>query len=379
MEKGDVKKASALMMSTVFIGFLVFFVLGYLLVMPDHISPREKRALAPKPKLSFSSVRDGSYEKGLEEYLSDHILLREGLVTAATELDYYLGRRASKNVYYGSNGMLFLRPFKNDYAIKRTMEEYSSFAESVDVPVDFLLIPTAISLYPDELPFGIRDDIEKENMELMRSLAGSSLNMPDCLSVLERLRDSGEQVYLNTDHHWTIYGAKAILEEYLKGIGRPLRDVQYEKRTVTGYFGTLFANFPTGFIDPDDIDYLVNSDGSYTVEDMMTGEVSDTMLQENQFFEDYKYGVFFGGDKGLIHIHSDSAPEGSILVVKDSYGLAFMTLLADQYSDIYALDVRHYDTNEKSAAQLCSELSVERVLIINMAYSIINSEMFGLK
>ena len=63
---------------------------------------------------------------------------------------------------------------------------------------------------------------------------------------------------------------------------------------------------------------------------------------------------------------------------KDSFGLAFMTLPANQYSDIYAVDVRHYDKSKESISQLTREVGAERVLIINMTYSIINSEMSGL-
>ena len=382
MQKGDVKKASALMMVTVFAGFLTVFTLGYFTVMPDRESYFENRTLAEAPELGLNELASGEFSQQLEKYLSDHILFRNDLVTMSTDLNYLLGRRSQQYVYHGSGGRLFLRFFENDQAVERLCSEYNSFAETVGVPVDYMLIPSSGFIYSDLLPAGT-DCVECEEHEvgLIRDRLDSSIGFMFMGDTLKQLADSGVETHLRTDHHWTIYAANAALESYLDAIGRERREVGYEKGTITGYYGPLFAVFPSYTVGDEEIDYLYDPNGQYTVEQPLTGETENRVIFTEKQFAPYKYGVFLDCDKAFRHIHNDNAPKGSIMVVKDSFGLAFMTLLADQYSDIYAVDVRHYDSsrnNNKRISELCREVGAERVLILNMTYSVINSEMFGL-
>ena len=379
MKKGDVKKASSLLMCTVFVGFLLFFAVGYLTVRPDSVSYFENRTLAPRPQLTFNSFKDGTFAEETEKYLSDHILMRNALVSLSTEMNYYLGKRSLRSVYYGSGGRLFLKFFRNDSAVTRLCEEYNAFAGKLDVPVDFILVPSAGMIYSDQLPAGTDCvSCEEQEISLIKQSLDPGIDLICPLDTLRQLAESGVKTYLNTDHHWTVHGAKAVMERYLSEIGRPLRRVDYKTETVSGYYGPMFSNFPSYSIDPEDVEYLTDPEGKYTVEQPFTGETDDKLFYTKYMLEWYKYGVFLDCDKGYIHIHSENAPKGSIMVVKDSFGLAFMTLLANQYQDIYAVDVRHYDKSRESISQLTKEVGAERVLIINMTYSIINSEMFGL-
>ena len=379
MEKGNVKKASSLMMCAVFVGFLLFFAVGYIALQPDSVSYFENRTLAPRPSLTFDSLKDGTFAEDTEKYLSDHIVMRNALVSLSTEMNYFLGKRSLRSVYYGSGGRLFLKFFRNDSAVTRLCKEYNAFAEKTDVPIDYILVPSAGMIYSDQLPAGTDCvSCEEQEIELIKQGLDSRINLICPLDALRQLADSGVKTYLNTDHHWTVHGAKAVMEHYLNSIGRPLRKVDYKKESISGYYGPMFANFPSYSIAAEDVEYLSDPEGKYTVEQPFTGETDDKLFYTKYMLEWYKYGVFLDGDKGYIHIHSENAPEGSIMVIKDSFGLAFMTLLADQYRDIYAVDVRHYDKSRESISQLTREVGAERVLIVNMTYSIINSEMFGL-
>ena len=79
MQKGDVKKASALMMCTVFVGFLLMFAVGCIAIPFQGINAVEQRNYAEKPKLDAESLKDGSFMTGLEDYLKDRLILRPQL------------------------------------------------------------------------------------------------------------------------------------------------------------------------------------------------------------------------------------------------------------------------------------------------------------
>ena len=58
------------------------------------------------------------------------------------------------------------------------------------------------------------------------------------------------------------------------------------------------------------------------------------------------YLAFIGGDNGYTVINVPENPQDrNILVVKDSFGNAFVTFLAEHYGNIVVIDPRHADVN----------------------------------
>ena len=76
-----------------------------------------------------------------------------------------------------------------------------------------------------------------------------------------------------------------------------------------------------------------------------------------------KYNSFMMGDHAYVEIHNEEAPrQKSILVLKDSYGNAFVPLLAQDYRDVYVVDYRHYQEN---ASSLVQEKGIDEILFLN--------------
>ena len=50
------------------------------------------------------------------------------------------------------------------------------------------------------------------------------------------------------------------------------------------------------------------------------------------------------------------------MVLKDSYGNAFVPLLAQDYRDVYVVDYRHYQEN---ASSLVQEKGIDEILFLN--------------
>jgi len=191
----------------------------------------------------------------------------------------------------------------------------------------------------------------------------NTVNVFDALSVHKK-----EYIYFRTDHHWTQLGAYYAYQEYCKSMGystKPLSD--YQKLDFPEFYGTFyfFMNRPESLKGhPDQVTAYQGS--------MNTMQYTDSKgnLQEGKLINDAsqmlpgnKYNCFMLGDHGYVEIHNEGAPrKKSILVLKDSYGNAFVPLLAQDYRDVYVVDYRHYQGN---ASSLIQEKGIEEILFLN--------------
>jgi len=191
----------------------------------------------------------------------------------------------------------------------------------------------------------------------------NTVNVFDALSAHKK-----EYIYFRTDHHWTQLGAYYAYQEYCKSMGystKPLSD--YQKLDFPEFYGTFyfFMNRPESLKGhPDQVTAYQGS--------MNTMQYTDSKgnLQEGKLINDAsqmlpgnKYNCFMLGDHGYVEIHNEGAPrKKSILVLKDSYGNAFVPLLAQDYRDVYVVDYRHYQGN---ASSLIREKGIEEILFLN--------------
>lgn len=191
----------------------------------------------------------------------------------------------------------------------------------------------------------------------------NTVNVFDALSAHKK-----EYIYFRTDHHWTQLGAYYGYQEYCKSMGystKPLSD--YQKLDFPEFYGTFyfFMNRPESLKGhPDQVTAYQGS--------MNTMQYTDSKgnLQEGKLINDAsqmlpgnKYNCFMLGDHGYVEIHNEGAPrKKSILVLKDSYGNAFVPLLAQDYRDVYVVDYRHYQGN---ASSLIQEKGIEEILFLN--------------
>ena len=191
----------------------------------------------------------------------------------------------------------------------------------------------------------------------------NTVNVFDALSAHKK-----EYIYFRTDHHWTQLGAYYGYQEYCKSMGystKPLSN--YQKMDFPEFYGTFyfFMNRPESLKGhPDQVTAYQGS--------MNTMQYTDSKgnLQEGKLINDAsqmlpgnKYNCFMLGDHGYVEIHNEGAPrKKSILVLKDSYGNAFVPLLAQDYRDVYVVDYRHYQGN---ASSLIREKGIEEILFLN--------------
>ena len=161
-----------------------------------------------------------------------------------------------------------------------------------------------------------------------------------------------ENIYFHTDHHWTALGAYYAYREFCaqKGI-RPHALEDFETYTYNDYQGS-FLNYSNGNAElkanPDVLTaYIPNGTNTMTIyieENGGYGKYTWPIVKDVSSYNRGSYYMgFVSGDRPWSYAHNETITDGSaVLVVKDSYGNAFIPWLIDHYEHIYWIDYRSY-------------------------------------
>lgn len=198
-----------------------------------------------------------------------------------------------------------------------------------------------------------------------QNLLSSPVKTLDLYSYLEPKKD--EYIFFRTDHHWTALGAYYASRMFLDEVGRSYPDLdEYKEHRINGFLGTLYKH-------TQNINLKNNPDVVYAYESPTVKTLTVYDDNEDVYLEDLmintdisssnKYLCFSSGDHPYYEIHNESIKDGSaILVIKESYGNAFLPVIADSYEYVYAIDYRFWD---EDLVSLVKEKNITTVLFLN--------------
>ncbi len=199
----------------------------------------------------------------------------------------------------------------------------------------------------------------------------------NCFNNIKQHRD--EYVYFRTDHHWTALAAYYAYETFCQAKGiAPLPLSAYEIWSFEGFLGTFYNDSgkdPALGNTPDRVDaYKPPCEYSMTITDKNGSTTSMPMLyDETNAPASYKYGTFICGDNPLSTITNESKTDGEVcLVVKESFGNAFVPFLVYHYKTVYVIDYRHYNS---SLSSFLSEHTVNDIIFMNNVSMTRNSSL----
>ena len=172
----------------------------------------------------------------------------------------------------------------------------------------------------------------------------------NCFNNIKLHRD--EYVYFRTDHHWTALAAYYAYETFCQAKGiSPLPLSAYEIWSFDNFLGTFYndsGSNPALGATPDRVDaYKPPCQYSMTITDKNGNTSSMPMLyDESNAPASLKYGTFICGDNPLSTITNESKTEGeTCVVIKESFGNAFVPFLVYHYKTVYVIDYRHYNSS----------------------------------
>lgn len=192
------------------------------------------------------------------------------------------------------------------------------------------------------------------------------------------LAHKDEYLYFRTDHHWTALGAYYAYEMFCahKGIA-PIPLSAYQEIRFDGFVGTMYAtcNNPSAMKANPDTVYSWVPNGTNTMKFWAAKSADPTkwnvIRDVSGWNSSSKYNAFIGGDNPYSEIHNTSKTDGSAcVVVKNSFGNAFVPFLVDHYEYVYVVDLRYYDkwsesyNGGKTFSQLVDEKGITDILIV---------------
>lgn len=193
------------------------------------------------------------------------------------------------------------------------------------------------------------------------------------VEVFDTLRAHVEEyLYFHTDHHWTALGAYYAYTQYAAAAGlTPHTLDQFERVEYPGFLGTYYSS--SGITS-----LAANPDTVIAYRPMGTNKMKMTMPDGTVYdwyvvndVSDYassvKYGCFAGGDQPYNEVENPAITDGSAcLVIKDSYGNAFIPFLVDHYQYLYWVDFRYY---KGSIYDLVEQKGIRDVVVVQNIYN----------
>ena len=186
---------------------------------------------------------------------------------------------------------------------------------------------------------------QKEMLDKMAALFPSGVNFVNCYDELHQHRK--DYLFFRTDHHWTQRGAYYAYEAWAKSAGlepTPLEDFEFEvhQEEYQGsmYDWTLDARVKE-FHDSVEVFYPTKKN-TMTV----TDKNGKTWQFNSCINSNHGYLCFISGDHPYTVINVPENPQDkNALVLKDSFGNAFVPYLCEHFGNIIVVDTRHTKMN----------------------------------
>jgi len=188
-------------------------------------------------------------------------------------------------------------------------------------------------------------DQKTDILDKMEALA-DGVNFVDAYSTMYEHRS--EYLYFKSDHHWTQLGAYYAYVAYAKSVGLTPSPLSAFNHTVISdaYKGSMYMYTQDervkAFVDRIDA-YTSKKPHTMTVTgaDGTTYTLDSTVAQNS-----HTYAAFISGDNPYTVINVPENPQNfNILVLKDSFGNAFVPFLCEHYGNIIVVDTRYASFN----------------------------------
>lgn len=326
---------------------------GMLFLPPTEAAANER--LTPVPQLKNE---DGSWNQNVLDdatnYIADHFALRQEMVTANAMLQTgLLETSPAEDVIYGTDGWLYYAETLDDYQnratltdeevrqIAQTIADMQAYCEARGAQFVFTIAPNKNSLYPEHMPARYLQSDSPGNYEKLKPLLEEyGVHYADLFTFLS---EQDEILYLKTDSHWTNRGAALAHDFLMETLGLPhTAFAQAEYTTAETHRGDLYEMlYPKGTAR----------------EAQQAYETTFSYVSEPRTAEDI-----------LIQTTSPDAPNGRLLLCRDSFGNALHPFLAEDFREATITRQMPYPLEQVQAGDTVIVEIVERNLANLLKY-----------
>ena len=383
-----------------------FFLVGLAFFLRPTESQNEKRKLTEFPKFTISGFLSGEWTSQVSLWYADTYPMREGMISANSSLESLYGVKGEQVIVGDEADEIPDAPMDEEvvfnptddgggekiqgmYVNGDTAYQLYSFSQQNSDSYAALINKLAsqvngkANVYDMIVPLHYQIALSRETAEkfgasdceaainYMYGAMSDNVTTVDALS--ELIAHNTEYLYYRADHHWTARGAYYAFVAFCKAKGiepTPLSD--YERMQFDGFLGTLYAEAqqPAAMkSNPDYVEAFVPMGTNKITVTEKSGNVTQYQVVNKQTDAWYpaagaKYNCFIAGDNPISEIHNPDITDGSsIVIIKESYGNAFVPFLVDSYEYVYVIDYRYWSGN---LADFVIDNGIDDVLFLNV-------------
>lgn len=242
-----------------------------------------------------------------------------------------------------------------------------------------MVIPLSSGItFPDNLVDKIDSTNQRDAMLSIMGMMNSQVKSVDIYDALMKHRK--EYIYFRTDHHWTALGAYYAYTALCEEMGiEPEKLEEYETREFEGFVGSFYNDTKNESLKkhPDVVTaYLPKNEAKMHVTPAKGQDYDwDIIYDVNSYGASLKYSTFIASDNPFTEITNQTiTDESACIVVKESFGNAFVPFLVDHYQHVYVVDYRYWQGN---LSKLAEEKKAKDVILLNNLSMIRNQYLVG--
>jgi hypothetical protein len=351
---------------------LLFVPLYWIFIRQDSFLPLEKRYREQLPAFTAQNVLSGAWTSKVEDYLSDLIPARSGLLGLYNYAARALGMQNAQKIFVTQSGALVEAPCaRSDEDCITRLETINAFARGVDQPVSLLIVPTAGYCAGQDLnALASACYFDDDIAALAKQTLDPAVSLID---VLPAFTQSSVPLYYSTDHHWNAQGAYLAYTQICRSMGlEAAPESAFVKSCYPGFYGTTYSRSGLWGKQPDALEIW----NDYTPVSVTFSD--DAQSYDSMFFDRYldvqtldKYPVFLDSNHPLTVVDNLSDESGKVLLlVKDSYANSVAPLLIHHYDKIVLVDLRYY---KQDITQVIAAHNATDILVLYSTENIIHN------
>ena len=390
-------------------------ILGLCFFLRPSVSQAENRELTKFPAFSMQSFVNGEFTEGVSTWYADTFPFRDVLMGVNQRMKTFYGYESNTQMYgtaaeadeiptetveeapkkdpvapetYDSwnleediQGQIMQGLYVKDGSVYATygftQEAANDYVNAVNSAADKLegttnvysiLIPNNSGVLLDEEELAaLGGSNQGQAIQYYYDSYNDKITTIETMDTLKKHKD--EYLFFRTDHHWTALAAYYIYQNFCEAKGiEPHTIDQFEEQDFEPFLGSYYQQLQLESLaaNPDTVQAWVpmgTNDMVYT--DIDTGETIEwNVIRDVTDWDDAtKYNCFVAGDEPWAEIHNPNITDGSsCVVVKESYGNAFIPWLVDHYETVYIADFRYTNVN---VADFCAENNVTDLILLN--------------
>lgn len=331
-----------IVVTVVFLVFLLGLFGMSLLKKPDEVSVSERRKLAMMPELTGDSVKSTKFMGDFETYVLDQFPFREDFRRLKASVLFNVFRQKDNHEIYIAEGQASAYKDKmNEASILDVAKKFNKLNKQFlsNMNVYYSVIPDKNYYLAKKNGYPAYDYAKLE--KLLTS------NMNEEMTYISLLDCLTAEDYYSTDTHWKQPNLEKVVNRLGKrmGFAKRFNKGDYIKSSANEFYGVFYGQSALP-MEADELIYLTNDvieNAKVSILDETTFEMkpSEVYVEEKLQGED-PYDVFLSGAKALITVENEQAKtDKELYIFRDSYGSSLTPLLIDEYKKITMIDLRY--------------------------------------